>query len=100
MGRVYGAVGPDGEFVALKVVKADLASDDIFRRRFEREVRIAQNVKHRHVVPVLDSGTHEGIPYMAQRFIGGGSLDDRVKKERPLDLNSAVKKCVQVADGL
>jgi serine/threonine protein kinase len=79
MGRVYGAVGPDGEFVALKLVKRDLASDDIFRRRFEREVRIAQNVKHRHVVPVLDSGTHEGIPYMAQKFIGGGSLDDRLK---------------------
>jgi serine/threonine protein kinase len=100
MGRVYGAMGPGGEFVALKLVKRDLASDDIFRRRFEREVRIAQNVKHRHVVPVLDSGTHEGIPYMAQKFVGGGSLDDRLKKESPLDLKTAVKMCVQVADGL
>jgi serine/threonine-protein kinase len=63
-------------------------------------VRIAQNVKHRHVVPVLDSGMHEGVPYMAQRFIGGGTLEDRLKKESPLDLATTVKICVQVADGL
>src|SRR5258708_3635693 len=80
MGRVYRAEGPDGDLVALKLVKRDLASDEIFRRRFEREVRIAQSVKHSHVVPVLDSGTHEGIPYMTQKFFGGGTLEDRLKK--------------------
>jgi serine/threonine-protein kinase len=100
MGRVYSAVGPDGERVALKLVKRDLASDDIFRRRFEREVRIAQSVKHKHVVPVLDSGTHEGIPYMAQKFVAGGTLEDRLKKESPIDLRASVKICAQVADGL
>src|SRR4051795_2197335 len=100
MGRVYRAVGPDGETVALKVVKAELARDDVFRRRFEREAGTAARVQHPNVVPVVDTGEHEGIPYMAQKFITGGSLEDKIKRETRLDLREAVELCTQVADGL
>jgi serine/threonine protein kinase len=100
MGRVYRAVGPDGEIVALKLVKAQLARDDVFRRRFEREAGAAARVAHRNVVPVVDRGEHEGVPYMAQRFITGGSLEDRIKGDGPLSLADTVSLCTQVADGL
>jgi serine/threonine-protein kinase len=100
MGRVYKAVNPEGDEVALKLVKTDLASDEIFRRRFEREVRIARTVVHLHVVPVIDAGEHEGIPYMAQKYVGNGTLEDLVQKEQSLDLDTAVKMCNQVAAGL
>jgi serine/threonine protein kinase len=100
MGRVYKAVNPEGDEVALKLVKADLASDEIFRRRFDREVRIARTVVHLHVVPVIDAGEHEGIPYMAQKYVGNGTLEDLVQKEQSLDLDTAVKICNQVAAGL
>src|SRR2546423_15482718 len=79
MGGVYRAVGPDGEVVALKVVKAELAKDDVFRRRFEREAGAAARVAHSNVVPVLATGEHDGVPYMAQKFITGGSLEDKIK---------------------
>src|SRR3954463_4165154 len=82
MGRVYRAVGPDGEVVALKVVKAELAKDDVFRRRFEREAGTAARGNHGNVVPVLSTGEHEGIPYMAQQFITGGSLRTRSSARR------------------
>jgi serine/threonine protein kinase len=100
MGRVYQAVGPDGERVALKVVKRDLARDTVFRRRFEREASIAQRVSHRHVVPVLDRGEHDGIPYLAQRFIRGGSLADRLQSAGTLDVEDAVRICLWVGSGL
>jgi serine/threonine-protein kinase len=100
MGRVYRAVGPDGEIVALKLVKAQLARDDVFRRRFEREAGAAARVAHPNVVAVVDRGEHEGVPYMAQRFITGGSLEDRIKDGGPLSLRDAVSLCTQVADGL
>jgi serine/threonine-protein kinase len=100
MGRVYKALNPEGDEVALKLVKADLASDEIFRRRFDREVRIARTVVHLHVVPVIDAGEHEGIPYMAQKYVGNGTLEDLVKREQSLDLETAVKMCNQVAAGL
>jgi serine/threonine-protein kinase len=99
MGRVYKAQGPDGQLVALKMVKADLAADSVFRRRFEREARIATQVTHRHVVPVLDTGEHEGIPYLTQRFVGSGSLADRLERGT-LDVPTAVRICAETAAGL
>jgi serine/threonine protein kinase len=100
MGRVYRAVGPDGEIVALKLVKAQLARDDVFRRRFEREAGAAARVAHPNVVPVVDRGEHEGVPYMAQKFITGGSLEDKIKGDGSLSLRETVDLCTQVADGL
>jgi serine/threonine protein kinase len=100
MGRVYRATAPDGNVVALKVVKAELAKDDVFRRRFEREAGAAARVAHSNVVPVLATGEHEGIPYLAQQFITGGSLEDKIKRETQLDLRETVDLLTQVADGL
>jgi serine/threonine protein kinase len=100
MGKVYTATGPDGGRVALKLVKDDYARDETFRRRFYREARIAQTVQHPNVVPVVDTGEHEGLPYMAQRFIEGESLDDKLKRESHLDVQTAVRICTDVAAGL
>ena len=100
MGKVYSAVGPDGLRVALKVVKEDLARDATFRKRFAREARIAQTVRNPHVVEVLDTGEHEGLPYMAARLIEGQSLEEKLRDEGKLDLRTAVNICAQVALGL
>jgi serine/threonine protein kinase len=100
MGRVYRALGPSGDEVALKVVKAELAKDEVFRRRFEREASAAARVNHTNVVPVVDTGEYNGIPYLAQQFITGGSLEDKIKRETRLALREAVDLCTQVADGL
>lgn len=100
MGKVYSAVGPDGLRVAVKVVKEDLARDATFRRRFAREARIAQTVRNPHVVEVLDTGEHEGLPYMAARLIEGQSLEEKLRDEGKLDLRTAVNICAQVALGL
>ncbi|MEX2197130.1 MAG: serine/threonine-protein kinase [Thermoleophilaceae bacterium] len=100
MGRVYRAAAADGSEVALKLVKADLASDDIFRRRFDREADIAARVIHPHVVPIVDRGEHEGIPFLAQQFIRGGSLEQRIEREKQLPLEDVIRLCIEVAGGL
>jgi len=99
MGYVYRAVGSDGEPVALKLVKRDLAADPTFRRRFDREARIARQVSHPHLVPVLDSGEHDGVPYLVQRFVGNGTLASRVE-EGPRPLAQVVDVCKQVGGAL
>jgi serine/threonine-protein kinase len=100
MGRVYRACGADGVDVAIKLVKEDYARDETFRRRFHREARIAQSVIHPNVVPVLDTGEHNGMPYMAQRFVDGLSLEQLLKRDGPLDRATAVRICGDVAAGL
>jgi serine/threonine-protein kinase len=57
-------------------------------------------VTHSNVVPVVATGEHQGIPYLAQQFITGGSLEDKIKRETRLDLTETVNLLTQVADGL
>jgi serine/threonine-protein kinase len=100
MGKVYSATGRDGVRVALKVVKEDLARDKTFRKRFAREAHIAMTVRNPHVVPVLDTGEHEGLPYMVADFIDGQSLEQKLRDEGRLDVRTAISICAQVALGL
>ena len=100
MGKVYKAAAGDGTPVALKIVKRDLARDETFRRRFRREARIAQTVRNPHVVPVRDTGEHDGLPYLTAQFIEGTTLDQKLEQEGRLDLATTVRICSQVADGL
>jgi serine/threonine protein kinase len=99
MGRVFKAMGPDGT-VALKLVKEDIARDATFRRRFDREASIAQRVVHEHLVPVLDKGEVQGVPYLTQRFIDGGSLADLLEREGKLAPAHALGVLAQVAAAL
>jgi serine/threonine protein kinase len=100
MGWVYRARSPAGEEVALKLVKPELASDRVFRRRFDREAEIARRVAHPNLVRVLDTGEHQGIPYLAQQFITGGSLADKLEREGMLEVGPAVKLGREVASAL
>lgn len=100
MGHVYKATAPSGEQVALKLVKADLARDTTFRKRFDREARIAQTVDHPHLVPVLDTGEEDGVPYLIQRFIEGGTLADEIEKHGQIELATAARVCHEVAAAL
>jgi serine/threonine protein kinase len=100
MGRVYRATGPDGRPAALKVIKPEYAGDPTFRRRFARETRAALAVRHPHLVPVLEAGEHDGMPYLATAFLEGGSLAGALREERELDLERAVRVLLDVAAGL
>jgi serine/threonine protein kinase len=98
--RVFQATGPDGEEVAVKIVRADVAADRVHRRRFEREIRAAVGVEHVHVVPVLAAGEHEGVPYLVQPLLRGGTLKDRLAARGPLEPGALVRLCGHVARGL
>jgi serine/threonine protein kinase len=100
MGMVYKAVDADGQPVALKIIRAELARDEIFRKRFDREARIARRIRNPHIVPVLNKGEHHGLPYLAQSFIDDGNLDDRIKARGKLDLGFTLPVIGQVAVGL
>jgi serine/threonine protein kinase len=100
MGYVYRAIAPDGGRVALKLVKPTIAKDPVFRRRFEREIRVAQRVSHPHIAKVLDAGQFDGAPYVVLEFVAGGSLAEKIKREGPLPLEPTVRVCLQIASGL
>jgi serine/threonine protein kinase len=100
MGIVFEGAEDGGQPVALKVVTTELSQDDVFLRRFRREVKAAQKIEHPNVVPVLDDGVEGGLPYLVQRLIPGGSLADRVQASGPLPLETAVRLLAGAAAGI
>ena len=100
MGIVFEGTEDGGEPVALKVVTTELSQDEVFLRRFRREVKAAQKIEHPNVVPVLDDGVEGGLPYLVQRLIPGGSLADRVTDSGPLSLEESVRLLVGAAAGI
>ena len=101
MGVVYRAVRlADRKSVALKVVSAERAADARFRRRFEREGRLAAGLDHPHLVPLYDVGVRDGTPYLAMAFIDGVDLETLLAERGPLHPQFAAAVISQVASAL
>ncbi|MEZ5353883.1 MAG: serine/threonine-protein kinase [Bryobacteraceae bacterium] len=93
MGSVYLAVRDDGAFrkhVALKLLRRDQVSDDLFRR-FHQERQVLAGLDHPNIARILDGGqTSDGLPYYVMEFVEGLPLD-RYCDERRLDLAARVR---------
>jgi serine/threonine-protein kinase len=101
MGVVFRAIKePEGDEVALKVLRAELSADETFRRRFVHEARAAGEVRHKHLVPITDAGETEGRPYLAVAFVRGQTLEARLASDRPMSLEDVVRVVAHVASGL
>jgi serine/threonine kinase PknH len=100
MGIVYLAADADGGRVALKVLKQKLAGDATYVARFRREARVAAEVQHAHLVPILDSGELDDRHFLASAYVPGGSLRERLPEHGPLAIVDAVRLTAQVAAGL
>ncbi|MFE9043747.1 serine/threonine-protein kinase [Streptomyces sp. NPDC007818] len=74
MGRVFLARSAGGRTVAVKVVHAELAAQDEFRRRFAREVEALERVGGTGTAPVLGSDTTAAAPWVAIGYVPGPSL--------------------------
>lgn len=78
MGVVYRAWDHHGDrYVVVKVPRRSLLDDPRFVARFEREMQASRRLEHRHVVPVIDFGTHQEIPWAVMPYLAGGSLATR-----------------------
>ncbi len=101
MGVVFGAT--DLTFdrpVALKVVSAALGDSAEFRRRFEREAALLARLDSPHVIGIFDYGEHDGCPYLATQYVGGGDLGALLAARGPMPPTLAARVCAQVADAL
>ncbi|MEJ8644574.1 serine/threonine-protein kinase [Streptomyces sp. MS1.HAVA.3] len=84
MGRVVLGVGPDGRYVAVKQVHAELAEDEGFRARFRREVDASRRVAGGYTAAVIDADPDAEMPWLASQFVPGPSLSQAVDAAGPL----------------
>jgi serine/threonine protein kinase len=101
MGIVFRAAREeDGVTVALKVLREELAADEVYRRRFAREGAIARELDHPNLVPVLDAGEFEGRYYLASRYVPGRSLDERLAAEGPMPVRDVLRLTAHIGAAL
>ena len=100
MAAVYLAHDPNfRRNVAIKLVSGNLEHNEDFRERFEREARLIARIEHPAIVPVYDFGEHNGQLYLVMRYMQGGTLADKIKKEI-FTLRDATQLIAQIAPAL
>ena len=85
--------------VAIKVLQPELASV-LGPERFLREIEVASQLTHPHILPLYDSGATEGFLYYVMPYIEGESLRDRLQLEKQLPLEQAIAITRNVAAAL
>lgn len=85
--------------VAIKVLRADIA-ESLGAERFVLEIQLAARLAHPHVLPLFDSGDADGMLYFVMPRVNGPSLRERLRAERQLPIDEAVRLVAQVADAL
>jgi serine/threonine protein kinase len=85
--------------VALKVLHGELAAT-LGPERFEREIKLAARLQHPHILTMLDSGEAAGQLWFTMPYVEGNSLRDRLRKERQLPVDEAVRMTREAAQAL
>jgi serine/threonine-protein kinase len=100
MSRVFVALETSlGRRVVVKVLLPELAAG-VSVERFRREIHLAAQLQHPHIVPLLSAGESEGLPYFTMPFVDGESLRARLLRERELPIPEASRVLRDVASAL
>ncbi len=85
--------------VALKVLLPELAAS-LGPERFQREIKLAARLQHPHILTVHDSGEAAGRLWFTMPFVEGESLRDRLRRERQLPVDDALRIATEAARAL
>lgn len=101
MASVYQAIdNRTGTTVALKILHDQYNHAPEVINRFRQEAHIASQLKHPHIVSILDFGNYDGKAYMVQEYMERGSLLDYFNGTQSISLNETVQIIQQIASGL
>ncbi|MGB7295410.1 MAG: protein kinase [Candidatus Aminicenantales bacterium] len=101
MGRVYKAYDAEiGEYVALKILKPEIAADEGIVERFRNELKLARRISHRHVCRMFDLGRSQETAYIAMEFVSGEDLKTLLRRVGQLPVKRTVEVALQVCEGM
>ena len=100
MSRVFVALETSlGRRIVIKVLPVERASR-VSVERFHREIMLAARLQHPHIVPLLQTGEVDGLPYYTMPFVTGESLRARLQREGELSVSDAIRVLRDVAAAL
>ena len=86
--------------VAVKVLRGDLASDEKFVRRFQREALSASSLSHPNIVEMYDVGEDDGQYYIVMEYVDGKTLKQVLKARGHLSITEVMDIMLQLTDGM
>ena len=86
--------------VAIKVLRGDLAGDEKFVRRFQREALSASSLAHPSIVEMYDVGVDDGLYFIVMEYVDGKTIKQLIKKRGNLTLSEAIDIMLQLTDGM
>ncbi len=86
--------------VAVKILRGDLADDEKFVRRFQREALSASKLAHPNIVEVYDVGEENGYYYIVMEYINGKTLKNLIKRRGSLTLPEVIDIMTQLTNAV
>lgn len=86
--------------VAVKILRGDLADDEKFVRRFQREANAASSLKHPNIVEMYDVGEDDGKYFIVMEFINGKTLKSLIKKRGALTIDEVMDIMLQLTSAV
>src|SRR5436309_13226373 len=86
--------------VAVKVLNSELTEDENFLGRFEREAQSIAALEHPNILSVYDYGQAENTAYLVTSYVEGGTLHDKLRKDKKFTLEQARQSLTQVTAAL
>lgn len=86
--------------VAVKILRGDLAGDEKFVRRFQREANSASSLRHPNIVEMYDVGEDSGKYFIVMEYVDGKTLKSLIKKRGALNLNETIDIMMQLTSGI
>ena len=87
-------------YVAIKVLKSDYRSDQVFIQKFLSEAQAAAGLMHPNVVNVYDVGQDRGLYYMVMELVEGITLKDYIQKKGRLSAKETISISIQMVTGI
>lgn len=86
--------------VAVKILRGDLAGDEKFVKRFQREAKAASSLNHPNIVEMYDVGEDNGNYFLVMEYVDGRTLKSLIKKRGALSLTETVDIMLQLTSGI
>ncbi|MBE6160003.1 MAG: Stk1 family PASTA domain-containing Ser/Thr kinase [Lactobacillales bacterium] len=86
--------------VAVKILRGDLATDEKFVRKFQREASAASNLDHPNIVGIYDVGEDDGNYFIVMEYVEGQTLKSLIKKRGSLTLLEVIDIMTQLTSGI
>ena len=101
MGAVYKARDRElDRFVALKLIRPELAANPSILARFKQELLLSREVTHRNVIRIYDLGDADGVKFITMEFVEGQDLRSLIQEKKKFAPEEAVELMQQVCRAL